>query len=759
MTLSELKELKIWMLWKSRESKGRISKVPFSAKGKPCGTSDKYRNDWVTYFEASQAAKEQHMDGIGFKIPNEMFFLDIDHRQLNDPVVQDLISLFDSYTEYSISGSGIHIYGLCDISGLSGFVLDKDGKRKLSKEFYMHHPCNGLELYIGELTNRFAVFTEKIILDKPMKDCTEAICSTMNYYMRREESCASVQKNTSQSDTSMDAKVTEVIRGLRSQKNWHKFGKLFDEGYLGDGKSQSEYDAALCAIIAFRVGDDPALIDAVFRRSALYRPKWEREDYRNLTIERAIAACHRRKAKKAEVPPFIKVDDKGHQSVSAPLLAKYIRENMNYILVRDSSNQATLRYVYEHGVYILYDQNMFYGKVIQYIADYNEELVKMSVVKEVTQLVLADLSFVSQDSLNADEQLINLENGLLSITGSSVELLPHSPHVYSTIQIPCRWAEDMIPTPIFDSYLYTLTDGNEALAQLLLEFMGVCISNISGWRLKKSLFLVGDGNTGKSQLKSLTERLLGKGNYIGIDLSEIEARFGTGAIYGTRLAGSSDMSFLSVDELKTFKKITGGDSLFAEFKGQQPFEFVYKGLLWFCMNKLPKFSGDMGQWVYDRIMVVNCPNVIPSEKQDKQLLDKMYAEKEGIVQKCVKALQQVISNGYHFSEPDSVSVARSQYQAVNSTVISFVEDCLCPWPNEKIDDPRCTTGAIHKVYMAWCKDNNNGYAKSAREFRDELSTYQKASYQEMVTRRNGNTFYKSFTLTDDAKKDYLHLLR
>ena len=45
-------------------------------------------------------------------------------------------------------------------------------------------------------------------------------------------------------------------------------------------------------------------------------------------------------------------------------------------------------------------------------------------------------------------------------------------------------------------------------------------------------FLVGDGNTGKSQLKSLVERLIGKGNFIGIDLGEIEARFGTGSIYG-----------------------------------------------------------------------------------------------------------------------------------------------------------------------------------------------------------------------------------
>lgn len=58
--------------------------------------------------------------------------------------------------------------------------------------------------------------------------------------------------------------------------------------------------------------------------------------------------------------------------------------------------------------------------------------------------------------------------------------------------------------------------------------------------MKKALFLVGDGDTGKSQLKSLVEHLLGKGNFIGTDLKDIESRFGTGAIYGTRLSGSSD---------------------------------------------------------------------------------------------------------------------------------------------------------------------------------------------------------------------------
>lgn len=56
------------------------------------------------------------------------------------------------------------------------------------------------------------------------------------------------------------------------------------------------------------------------------------------------------------------------------------------------------------------------------------------------------------------------------------------------------------------------------------------------------------------------------------------------------------------------------------------------------------------------------------------------------------------------------------------------------------------------------KDNNNGYAKSAREFREELAAYHNMDYQSMVTRRNGNSFFKEYTLTEEARKDYKHVL-
>jgi P4 family phage/plasmid primase-like protien len=506
-------------------------------------------------------------------------------------------------------------------------------------------------------------------------------------------------------------------------------------------------------MIAFRTGNDPEMIDKVFRASALMRDKWNRDDYREATIEKGVKACGGTFYKtKMPHPYFIRFNEEtGQPYIVVPLLAKYTREHLDYILVRDSGKQGLLKYVYRDGVYQLYSSDMMMGVIKQYIADYDEELVNMSKVSQALQHITTDLNYIGQDELNANENLINYQNGLLRVTDTDLTLIPHTPNVYSTIQIPCRWTGKPSPTPVFDSYMNTLTDGDKAVYRLLLEFIGACISNIRGWRLKKALFLVGDGDTGKSQLKSLVERLLGKGNFVGIDLKEIEARFGTGVIYGTRLAGSSDMSFLSVDELKTFKKLTGGDSVFAELKGMQGFEYTYSGLLWFCMNRLPKFGGDNGQWVYDRIMVISCPNVIPKERHDKTLIDKMYAERDGIIYKAVRALQTVIKNGYRFSEPESVTKARETYQSENSTVITFFEECMCPWPDSKINH-HCTTGRIYRVYQAWCRENNNGFSRTAKEFREELAAHLGGTYQDITVRQKGNTYYREYGLSDETKE-------
>lgn len=718
--MKNLKERRLWLLWKKQERNGKTAKVPFSANGGKCGTSEEYKQTWVTYQEAEQAAKKFKGAGVGFVIPQNLFFLDIDHQDQNDPVVKDILSRFNTYTEYSVSGDGIHVYGLCDFSKLPTYT--EDGRVKLSKEYYAHHPTNGMELYIGQLTNRYAAYTGNAILDVPLADCTTAVIDILNEYMRKPEAEAKVKERKT---TDLGKRADSIIQALRRQKNGAKFSSLFDYGAWGDCTDHSELDLLLCSIIAFHTKDNRELLDTIFRKSVLYREKWEREDYREQTITKAIA--YQSDPDEAPlpvpktVPPFIKINENGVARVSAPLLAKYAQKHLHYLLVRNNATQNIMTYLYKDGVYSLYDNAMLQGVIKGFIAAYDEELVKMSIIKEVISLLLSDVCFTHQDDLDLDESVINFQNGLLRVTGDQLVLMPHNPQVWSTIQLPCKWNPDPIPTPIFDQYMSTLTNGDKAVEQLLLEYMGACISNVQGWRMKKTLFLVGDGNTGKSQFKLLIERLLGRDNYVGIDLSEIEARFGTGTIHRKRLIGSADMSFMSIKEAKTLKRLTGGDSIQGEIKNVSSFTYVFKGLSMFCVNAMPHIGGDNGEWVLERLMLVECPNVIPLHKQDKELLDKMYAERDGIVQKAVHALLRVIANGYRFSEPESVKMARLNFQKENSTVISFFEECMGPWPDDKVDIDGCTTGQIHTAYREWCRRNNNGYAKSAKEFRDELA--------------------------------------
>jgi primase-polymerase (primpol)-like protein len=177
INLDELKQLPIWLCWNYIIKDGKKTKKPCSVSGGATGTNKEYAHTLETYDTARKAADDNGYCGVGFVIPEGYFFLDIDHKALEDPFVQTLLNRFDSYTEYSVSGNGIHIYGKCNISKLPTFI-DNKGIKRLDKQFYMKNPSNDLELYIGGLTNRFAVFTENIINDKLLHECTAAIiCS------------------------------------------------------------------------------------------------------------------------------------------------------------------------------------------------------------------------------------------------------------------------------------------------------------------------------------------------------------------------------------------------------------------------------------------------------------------------------------------------------------------------------------------------------------------------------------------------------
>lgn len=445
--MQELMEMKIWFLWiRKKDKNGRMTKKPIAANGGATGTDSAHQHTWVTYKEAVTAQAELGAAGVGFKIPDGYFFLDIDHKEQTDPYVQMLLNRFDSYTELSQSGNGIHTYGKVDISKLPT-CLDNKGRRKLDSQYYMKNPHNDTELYLGGLTNRFACYTGNVILDAPLKECTQAVLTTLDKNMRKNPKAAKAPAKVS------DSQAEQIISALHRQKNGEKFSKLFDDGDISDYNcDDSAADCALCSLIAFRTGNNPDLIDAIFRQSALMRDKWEREDYRAMTISAAVEACHGVFHFSLNPRPeyILYLPDKDAEVVSCTKLAKHIRENLRYIFVQNNGRQGVIRYVYENGCYRYYSDTMLLGLIKKYITDYDEDLVRMGQVHEVFGLLTTDLNFVSHDEINADEDIINFQNGILRL--SDMQLLPHDPDILSTIQIPCVWTGKPQPTPLIPIY-------------------------------------------------------------------------------------------------------------------------------------------------------------------------------------------------------------------------------------------------------------------------------------------------------------------
>jgi RecA-family ATPase len=80
----------------------------------------------------------------------------------------------------------------------------------------------------------------------------------------------------------------QVIELCRKAKNAAKFSHLFDAGHTDDYSSASEADMALISIMAF-YSQDFGQLDRLYQQSALMRPKWQRNDYRERTINRVLA--------------------------------------------------------------------------------------------------------------------------------------------------------------------------------------------------------------------------------------------------------------------------------------------------------------------------------------------------------------------------------------------------------------------------------------------------------------------------------------
>ena len=118
-----------------------------------------------------------------------------------------------------------------------------------------------------------------------IEERTDALTEVLEKYMRKSEK--PVSRVTAPGSYLSDDLRPPKSSGLQTKREVQSPV----ERIIPDGKSHSEADAALCAMLAFWCGGDTEQMDRLFRHSALMRDKWERDDYRTAALTNAVAMC------------------------------------------------------------------------------------------------------------------------------------------------------------------------------------------------------------------------------------------------------------------------------------------------------------------------------------------------------------------------------------------------------------------------------------------------------------------------------------
>lgn len=245
----ELQQLRQWVNWHYEDIGAlKSTKVPH-------GSVDKSET-WITFNDAVNVIAHGKASGIGFVFTDNDPYCGIDLDEAKDDWLalerqQKIFKEFDSYSEKSVGGQGLHII-------IKGKIPIG---RKRSK----------IEIYSSK---RYFTFTGNVYHNSVIQERQQLLSILF------EQMGASIPKTmlfTGDKDETSNDK--EIIEKAKSANNADKFIELLEGRWSNLYSSQSEADFAFIDIIAF-YSRNKKQIARIFRNSPLgQRDKAKRDDY------------------------------------------------------------------------------------------------------------------------------------------------------------------------------------------------------------------------------------------------------------------------------------------------------------------------------------------------------------------------------------------------------------------------------------------------------------------------------------------------
>jgi putative DNA primase/helicase len=265
-----LKALSQWVCWRYDWRVDRWTKPPYHPNGREHACVDEPAT-WSTFEKALRGYQRGAVDGVGLVLTPELGLVGVDLDHCRDgeagdiaPWANTIAQRLASYAEVSPSGTGLRIW-------LYG-TLPPAGRRK-----------GQIELYSD---GRYLTLTGCHLADTPATIQPRQAALDAFHRQVFGETPPRGNPTSHGHDPSSPLSDDAILQKALGAKNGGKFAALWAGGIDGY-PSHSEADSALCCLLAFYT-HDPTQLDRLVRRSGLYRAKWERADYRETTIARAL---------------------------------------------------------------------------------------------------------------------------------------------------------------------------------------------------------------------------------------------------------------------------------------------------------------------------------------------------------------------------------------------------------------------------------------------------------------------------------------
>ncbi|MBO1345806.1 phage/plasmid primase, P4 family, partial [Faecalibacterium sp. Marseille-Q0746] len=252
------------------------------------------------------------------------------------------------------------------------------------------------------------------------------------------------------------------------------------------------------------------------------------------------------------------------------------------------------------------------------------------------------------------------------------------------------------------------------------EFIGYCL--IPSNKGQRMMVIKGNGGEGKSQIGVVLSRLFGCNMKDGSIGKISENRFARADLEHTLLCVDDDMRMEALRQTNYVKSIvTAQGQMDLERKGKQSYQgWMYARLLAFSNGDLQALY-DRSDGFYRRQLILTTKDKPLSRVDDPDIAEKMAAEVEGILLWAFEGLQQLVKNGFQFTESERAKRNRELVKRDNNNVFDFLES----EGYIRLKADACTSSKeLYEVYKMWCEENSLNAIK-ARGFSDALIANQR----------------------------------